>query len=177
MLNAKSALCGLLFMTVAGISLLLSCFNNVWADGYEQVAVIVNKDNPATPSVAELKEIFLGERTLWENRESAIHLFLQGKKRPASIVFHHYFFHDHGRKMSRRWVQNIFTGSAPPPVTLKDDEAVIKKIAEDEAAIGYVAADALKDTPLAGGLRVILLFNRKETIPQERSFFRQTDVN
>gem|GEM_PF-2124110 len=176
MLNTRSFMQSILFMIVVGTTLLPYSIS-ARAGGDEQVAVIVNKDNPVTPSVSELKGIFLGERTLWQDNEESIRLFLQSKKRPSSIIFHHYFFHDRGRKMSRRWVQNIFTGAAPPPVTLENDQAVLKKVAGNKTAIGYVRMDLLTDTPQAGKVRVILLFNGEETIPHKRSSFQDIDVD
>jgi len=124
---------------------------------WEAVAVIVNAENHVSLSEEAIKMIFLGEKTVWEADRLVIKVILQPPDQPASRVFNRALFGDNGRRLSRQWVRNIFTGQAPPPVTLPDDRAVMEKVSRDRAAIGFVLRGALGGGALHPGVRVTVI--------------------
>lgn len=108
----------------------------------ESLAIIVNKSNPIESlSFAELRKVFLGERSHWSNGRRIIVVMREPGQpertavlrliyRMGEIDFKHYFLHA------------LFTGEVPStPKELATATNVRKFISYVPGAIGYVRAD------------------------------------
>ncbi len=101
-------------------------------------AIIVNRDNPVeTLSKAEIKKIFLGTKTFWDNGDS-IDVLLQNEGEP-----HQSFVHDILNKTPKQfqmyWKRELFSGTGIPPRRSPDDQSVKTAVAADPRMISYIA--------------------------------------
>jgi len=126
------------------------------------LAIVANKDNQERLSLATIKAIFLGQRTLWEKRNRAVTVILQPRSTAASRLFNQAFFADSGRRMSRQWIKNVVTGAAPAPETVKHSSDVLSAVRDNPEAIGYVRISASPANQDFSGIRIVVFFPRRE---------------
>lgn len=102
------------------------------------VAVIVHPSRAETPTLAEIRRIFLREQRFWSDRTP----ILAVNREYGSTVrrrFEHRIFGRRAATLARYWDEQYFQGVLPPP-TLASDEAVRDYVAARPAAIGYLDA-------------------------------------
>ena len=103
------------------------------------VVVVTNKSvNTANLDTRDIKKIFLGKKTYWDDNKK-ITLFILAKS-PAHKEFVKKYLGKSENQFTNYWKQLLFTGKGMMPNRVKDEE-VIRKIKETEGAIGYVAAN------------------------------------
>ena len=111
--------------------------------------VVVNNANPASAeSKSTLSKIFLKKVREWDNKEKVNPYDLDEKSEARKA------FSDavHGKSVSAiksYWQRMIFSGRDVPPDEVASEADVLKKVAADKGAIGYVAAK----TPLPDGVK------------------------
>jgi ABC-type phosphate transport system substrate-binding protein len=126
--------CLALGVLIAGCS--MQTVSVAWAADY---AVIANAGVPGTSvSKADLKAIFLGDKTTWSNgapitvvvlEEGAAHkAFLEDVLGKTPAQFDNY------------WKKLVFTGKATPPRSFADAAALASYVAKEPGAVGYIAA-------------------------------------
>lgn len=108
-------------------------------------AVIVNKDNPVVSmGKSDVKNIFLGKKTFWPDG-SGIDVYLQrAGKAHRSFVLE--ILRKSPQQLSMYWKQALFSGTGIPPNQLQDDQSVIKAVADNAGAIGYIAPEHIDTT-------------------------------
>lgn len=103
---------------------------------YSQTAIIVNKNNPLNEvSLSELKQIFLAQRTTFQNGQS-IELAEFAKIKPE---FYNQLLGWTVLKVKKHWMGLIFSGmhsSAPKEFKLASE--LVEYIQNNEGAIGFV---------------------------------------
>ncbi len=108
------------------------------------LAIVVNKSNVIDSiSSNELKKIFLGKKSRWENGEK-IRLFCQ-QVGDVHKAFTKSFVKKSPQQFYTYWNKILFTGKGRPPMELKNDTEMLKFVAADQNAIGYISRDSLNE--------------------------------
>lgn len=116
------------------------------AQMFRTYRVVVHPDNPlpAVPT-SEVSDIFLGKKAEWSGG-----IAVRVVERPIRSEIRGAFTHDiHDRSVEsvhQLWQRRILTGRVLAPDLADTDEEVLRIVASDPGAIGYVSAD----TPLRG---------------------------
>ena len=103
---------------------------------------IVNRSNPATSiSRAELSAIYLRKLQSWPDKAVVTPV---DHKLPSRVRddFARWVHGKTAAYVVRYWQRLIFSGRAIPPAEVDSDEAVVRFIAADRYAIGYVSLNA-----------------------------------
>lgn len=108
------------------------------------VAVIVHPSRRDTPSLRQIRRIYLRQQRFWDDRNPILPV-----NQPFGSAARRHFeaevFGDGAAGLSRHWDEQYFQGVLPPPV-LSSDLAVREYVAARPAAIGYVAAHRVDDS-------------------------------
>lgn len=114
-------------------------------EGAEDIAIIVNKENPITEiSRSELIKIYLGKKALFDNGVKIVPLDLWDKNRLKS-VFYEKVLGKNVNKIKSYWIKRIFSGHGSPPEVFRKAREIKKFVADNEGAIGYVGLLDLDD--------------------------------
>jgi len=112
------------------------------APGAEQsLAIIVNQSNTVENfSVAELRKIFLGERSHWPNGRR-ITLVMLDPAQPERKVILREIYGMNEKDLNQHFIQGVFTGVVlVSPKTLATPADVLKFVFNVPGAIGYLRA-------------------------------------
>ena len=104
--------------------------------------VIVHPSNPVTTLGADtLRQIFLKQKVRWDNGDTIkpVDLKLQS---PVREEFSSEVLARSAQTVRTYWLQRIFSGGQVPPPELASDEAVIRYVASEPGAVGYVSSTA-----------------------------------
>ena len=131
-----------LLLLFVGLSLLSLLGAN--AGFAEELAVIVNITREPKLEAGELPEIFLRKPRFWKEGERIVPVNRNAGSE-ARRIFDDGIFDFGPRQLASYWNRQYFLGVLPPP-TLASDEAVLRVVAGEPRAIGYVLIDAVDDT-------------------------------
>ena len=112
------------------------------APGAEQsLAIIVNQSNTVENfSMAELRKIFLGERSHWPNGRR-ITLVMMDPAQPERKVILREVYGMNEKDLNQHFIQGVFTGAVfVSPKTLGTPSEVLKFVFNVPGAIGYLRA-------------------------------------
>jgi ABC-type phosphate transport system substrate-binding protein len=120
-----------------------------WAGG--DLVIIVNKSNKTNSlSRDEVKNIFLGKRSVWTFGGNILTCDLvegdAGEGDSARAVFAENFLHKDLHVLKSYWIKMIFSGRSRPPVTKKSAAEVKKFVSIHKDAIGYIYRQDLDDS-------------------------------
>jgi ABC-type phosphate transport system substrate-binding protein len=122
----------------------------------EELAVIVHAEREVELTRADVAQIYLKRRRFWGGGEAILPI----NRDPESAsreAFVREIFGEEARRLEIYWNRQYFQGVLPPP-TLASDEAVLRFVASERRAIGYVPA------PLAdASVRIVLRIEIHET--------------
>lgn len=110
----------------------------------EEIAVIVHPERIVSLRKAEIAQIFLKQRRFWGNGDAIVPVNRDAGS-PAREDFAHTIFGDHSRAQVAYWNREYFRGVLPP-ITFASDESVLRFVASDPRAVGYVPASLVDDT-------------------------------
>lgn len=110
----------------------------------DRVAVIVHADRTDTVTLETVAEIYLKKRTFWNNGRPIIPVNRDAASATRKL-FTRLTFGDAARNLARYWNAQYILGVLPP-ATFASDEAVVRFVASEPGAIGYVAAGALNES-------------------------------
>lgn len=125
--------------------LLLVCgLTGVWADEEKperRIAIITHCDNAIEElSKSEIVRMFLKRKTVWEDGKRCVPIDQSGdsaiRTRFTELVM--------GRtvdEMKRYWMQEMMTGNARPPISLRNSVTAKKYVAKLKGSISYVYED------------------------------------
>jgi ABC-type phosphate transport system substrate-binding protein len=107
------------------------------SSSFADIIIICNKSVPATTiSKSELKDIFLGKKTKWDNGQKIRFILMKD----SSI--HNLFLKKYVKKTSSQyrnhWKQLVFTGKGRAPQKFDSVEQVLKYVAVTDGAIAYI---------------------------------------
>lgn len=108
-----------------------------------QQVLVVNKNNPTSQlTVSELKRIYNGNIKLWNNGHNVIPVVLSDSD-PLSINFVKRVFGVDIEFWRGLWIQKSLSGNATPPHQEKNCSSVIKFVASEPGAIGFIKKESL----------------------------------
>lgn len=119
----------------------------LWASStlHAQIVVIVNKVNSASElSLRGLSQIYKGKTEAWPSGKP-VQLYNKKSTNAQCIAFHNIVIRKSPRKMKTYWMKRILGGEARWPKVLRTDAAMIRAVAAQEGAIGYISAANLDD--------------------------------
>ena len=118
---------------------------------HAEVVVIVSAKSAVTSLTADqTAKIFLGKVTTFPNEKPAFPI----DQSQGSVIrdeFYSKVTHKDSSQVAAYWAKIIFTGEGRPPKLINGDKAVVKIIADNPNAIGYVDRSALNHS-----VRVVL---------------------
>lgn len=108
----------------------------------EEVAVINAASPVASLSGDQLKELFLGKKSSWEDGGKVIVVIAKAGPSQDALMS---LLGKSSSQFQTGWKKLVFTGKAAMPEQVDNDEAVIDLVAKTPGAIGYVDKAKLKD--------------------------------
>ena len=109
-----------------------------------QISIVVGKSSTAKATTAELREIFSGARTTWQNGNKI--QVVDQPETDAGKLFYQKFVEKSFTQVRTQWMKLVLSGQASAPVKCVDDASVKKAVAENPNAIGYVSSGSLDGT-------------------------------
>ncbi len=127
---------------ILGSIVLVCLFGSVTTSTAQTIAVIVHKSSSLSNlSLAELKTYFKLESQFWKNNERVQAAILSYEK-PESLKFNAVVYELPGEGIKKLWIQKIFRGQIKEaPKLQKTEEDMLKFVASNTGAIGFVSAD------------------------------------
>lgn len=111
----------------------------------QEIAVIVNKDNPVTMDRTMISRVFLGSITKWQGGGNITVLELN----EATALNEEFAQKVVGRSpqsLKDHWSALVFTGKSAPPRQFPSEDELMKAVAKNKNAIGYINAAKLDDS-------------------------------
>ena len=118
----------------------------LWAQALaaEEIVVIVHPDRIVSLRTAEIAQIFLKQRRFWGNGDAIVPVNRDAGS-PAREDFTRAIFRSDSRAQINYWNREYFRGVLPP-ITFASDESVLRFVASDPRAVGYVPVSLVDDT-------------------------------
>jgi ABC-type phosphate transport system substrate-binding protein len=110
-----------------------------------RVKLIAHPTRAMKLSAGEARAIYLKKKVLWDDGRPIIPINREAGS-PTREQFSNRIFGQDSRRLATYWNQRYFEAGEFPPATLASDEAVVRFVAGNENAIGYVTLDALTDS-------------------------------
>ena len=95
-------------------------------------------------SAQDARNIFLGKKSSWPNGEKIVVFTQTGTSVHSSFVSE--VVGKSPQQFSTFWKKALFTGMGIPPRDLKGDAQVLKSVAAQTGAIGYISAKTPSDS-------------------------------
>jgi TonB family protein len=119
--------------------------------------IIVHPDNPQTElTTKETSRIFLKKLDRWKNG-SKVEVVQLGGTSEATNAFAEEIHNRSQSAVQNYWRQQVFGGTATPPLELSSSDEVVSYVREHPNAIGFVTADSQLD----GVAEVSLIYEPK----------------
>lgn len=137
-----------ILLTAAAASSVLTLFF-AEAPAGEFVAVIVNKANPQQSlTMSDIKKIYSNTILKWPDGEP-ITMYDLMENDPVREEFSGKVFGKPSAKVAEEWAHLKITNQAKnPPTTMKSQALIIRRVATERGAIGYVSLSKVKESPL-----------------------------
>ncbi len=118
----------------------------LWAQALsaEEIVVVVHPDRIVSLRTSDIAQIFLKQRRFWSNGDAIVPVNRDAGS-PAREDFTRVVFSVDARSQVAYWNRAYFRGVLPP-ITLASDESVLRFVASDPRAVGYVPASLVDDT-------------------------------
>lgn len=142
------------FLAVLSAAALFPAFGSALAE--EFIAVVVNKANlQESLSVNDIKKIYSNTILKWPDGEP-IKIYDLMENDPVREDFSARIFGKSSEKVAEEWAHLKLTNQAKnPPVTMKSQTLIIRRVATEKGAIGYVSLSKVKDSPLVRIIKVL----------------------
>ena len=107
--------------------------------------LITDNSNPVSMlSAKDVKNIYLGKKTVWSDG-SHITVFAQSGSN-VNAVFLKEMVRKSQQQYTTYWKKSLFTGTGLPPKDFASDEAIKAAVSAKPGAIGYISASSIDDT-------------------------------
>ncbi len=126
------------FLAAGVVSCLLS--GSPLAATAVRVQLIANPARAATLTKTEIRAIYLKRRLLWGDGQPIIPINREAGSDVRELFSERIFGQD-SRRLAAYWNQRYFEAGEFPPATLASEEAVVRFVAENRNAIGYVTRE------------------------------------
>lgn len=108
------------------------------ADG---VVIVANKNVPAASLAADdIKQIFLGHKTTWDNGDKI--MFVVQDRTDACDAFLKSYIQKSASQYDNYWKKQVFTGKGKAPQSFSSDKEVVEYVANTPGAVGYISSSA-----------------------------------
>ena len=118
-----------------------------------ELVIVLHSKNTESPSLSEVKRIFVGDTTFWPGNVS-IHPIVRPADTPAGEAFFHAIRITPSR-FRRLWQERQLSGKGVAPETILPPAAMLAKVATDVGAIAFATSDEIPSD--AQGVRVLLI--------------------
>lgn len=109
------------------------------------VKVIVHPSRAERLTKDDVRAIYLRQRRLWDDGRAIVPINLEAGSE-ARERFSESVFGQGSRRLATYWNQRYFEEGGFPPATLASQEAVLRFVAGNENAIGYVTQEDVGDS-------------------------------
>ena len=109
-----------------------------------RVKLITHRTRIGNLTEAEVRAIYLKRKLFWDDGQPIIPINREAGSE-AREFFSKRIFGQDSRRLASYWNQRYFEAGEFPPATLASDEAVIRFVAGNENAIGYVILENVGD--------------------------------
>lgn len=100
--------------------------------------VVLNKKNPvSTLTIAQVKDIYLGEKLRWDDN-TPIHLVDYNSSSPTRVNFTDHILGLSIARVNKTWLKLSLAGVSIPPKILRSEAEVVESVGNDPLAIGYL---------------------------------------
>lgn len=117
------------------------------------VHVVVHPTRAGSLTIGEVRAIFLKQQILWSDGQPIVPVNREAESE-ARESFSRHVFGQGSRQMAAYWNRRYFEAGEFPPATLASEEAVVRFVAANANAIGYVVG---ADTGAASVAVVLVL--------------------
>ncbi len=126
--------------------MLLAAFASGPALAGEPVAVIVHRDNPVDNlSRQEIERIYINNVLSWPDG-MAITIYDLATSDPLRYDFSYKVLDRTPARIAEQWAHLKITNQAKnPPLTIKSEALIIRRVSRQKGAIGYVSLGLVKD--------------------------------
>jgi ABC-type phosphate transport system substrate-binding protein len=132
-----------LFRAACVASCLLSAARLAASDAGVKVIVHPARASKLTPD--EARAIYLKQKLFWNDGQPIIPINREAGSE-ARELFSELVFGQGSRRLATYWNQRYFDAGEFPPATLASEDAVIRFVAANQNAIGYVALEEVPDS-------------------------------
>ena len=101
----------------------------------QEIMVIAHKGRAVSLSKEEVKQIFLGQKTLWDDN-TAIHFVVYTEENSYN-AFLKSFIKKSPTQFTNYWKKRVFTGKGIMPKMFKDAQKVLEFVSNTEGAISF----------------------------------------
>jgi ABC-type phosphate transport system substrate-binding protein len=116
------------------LCLTANAWSQIWSPGY----VLIGNDVPKKSfSKGEVKSVFKGEWTSWNNGASVV-VVLPGSKSPFASEFSKNILGTSVQGMQKFWLSLVFQGRANPPVFVDSPQDALQFVKYNKGAIAVV---------------------------------------
>jgi len=109
----------------------------------EDLVVIVHAERSASLDLDQIRQIYLRQRRFWANGDPIVPINRNADSETRR-AFDRRVFGTDPRRLALYWNRAYFRGVLPP-ATLASDQAVLRYVAGDPRAIGYLPRSAVDD--------------------------------
>lgn len=115
-----------------------------WATGSQSdnIAVIMNRDNPNTVDLAYINKVYSGTLKAWPDG-SPVFALDHSEESDLRSLFSTQVLNRSVANMRAIWSQNIFTGKGLPPRVVSLDAEMKRLVASNRNAVGYIRSSQL----------------------------------
>lgn len=106
-----------------------------------EVVIITNENVPvSTLAAADLKQIFLGNKTTWDNGDKITFVVQDGSD--TSDTFLKTYVQKSASQYDNYWKKQVFTGKGKAPKSFSSEQELIQFVSQTPGSIGYVSSGA-----------------------------------
>jgi len=103
------------------------------------VVIITNENVPtSTLDRDDIKQIFLGKKTTWDNGVKIVFVVQDGTE--ASDSFLETYVLKNAYQYDIYWKKQVFTGKGKTPKSFSSDQDLVRFVSQTPGAIGYVSS-------------------------------------
>lgn len=124
----------------------------------ETVAVIVNSSNPArSMSVEEIRRLYSNAALAWPDG-APVTLYDLAIGDSARALFSEKVLRKPPMDVAEEWAHLKITNQAKnPPIAIKSEALIVRRVARERGAIGYVSIEAARQKE---GVRIVNIFQK-----------------
>jgi len=111
----------------------------------DPVRMVVHPTRANGMTTADARAIYLKQKLLWNDGQPIVPINLEAGSE-ARERFSELVFGQSSRRLARYWNQRYFEAGEFPPATLASEEAVLRFVAQNPNAVGYVTAAGVDES-------------------------------